>query len=39
MLMNFLMLSNYANRSCKLMSGRMGKMSDQNEDLKGRMSC
>jgi len=39
MLINFLMLINYANQSCKLMSGQIEKMSNQNEDLKGHMSC
>ena len=35
----FLMLINYANQLCKLMSGQIDKMSDQNGDLKGHMSC
>ena len=39
MLKNFIMLINYANQLCKLMSGQIDKMSDQNEDLKGHMSC
>ena len=35
-LINFIMLmTNYANQLCKLMSGQLDKMSDQNEDLKG----
>jgi len=29
----------YANQLCKLMSGQIDKMSDQNEDLKGHMPC
>jgi len=29
----------YANKLCKLMSGQIDKMSYQNEDLKGHMSC
>ena len=29
----------YANYICKLMSGQIDKMSVQNEDLKGHMSC
>jgi len=29
----------YANQLCKLMSGQIDKISDQNEDLKGHMSC
>jgi len=33
------MLINYANQLCKLVSGQIDKMSDQNEDLKGHMSC
>ena len=37
MLINFLMLINYANQLCKLMSGQIDKMSDQNEDLKGQL--
>jgi len=36
---NFIMLINYANQLCKLMSSQIDKMSDQNEDLKGHMSC
>jgi len=39
MLINFIMLINYANKLCKLMSGQIDKLSDQNEDLKGHMSC
>jgi len=33
------MSSTYANQLCKLMSGQIDKMSDQNEDLQGHMSC
>jgi len=33
------MLINYANQLCELVSGQIDKMSDQNEDLKGHMSC
>jgi len=36
---NFITLINYANQLCKLVSGQIDKMSDQNEDLKGHMSC
>jgi len=36
---NFIMLINYANQLRKLVSGQIDKMSDQNEDLKGHMSC
>jgi len=36
---NFIMLINYANQLWKLVSGQIDKMSDQNEDLKGHMSC
>ena len=36
---NFIMLITYANKLCKLMSGQIDKMSDQNEDLKGHKSC
>ena len=39
MLINFIMLITYANKLRKLMSGQIDKMSDQNEDLKGHMSC
>jgi len=39
MSINFIMLINYANQLCKLASGQIDKMSDQNEDLKGHMSC
>ena len=39
MLINFIMLITYANKLCKLMSGQIDKMSDQNEELKGHMSC
>jgi len=35
----FFMLINYANQLCKLMSGQIDKMSDQNDDLKGHMCC
>ena len=31
------MLITYANKLCKLMSGQIDKMSDQNEDLKGHV--
>ena len=37
--MNFIMLINYANQFCNLMSGQIDKMSDQNDNLKGHMSC
>ena len=37
MLINFIMLITYANTLCKLMSGQIDKMSDQNEDLKGHV--
>ena len=30
---------NYGNQLCKLLSGQINKMSDQNEDVKGHMSC
>jgi len=33
------MLLTYANQLFKSMSGQIDKMSDQNEDLKGHMSC
>ena len=33
------MLINYANQLCKLMSGQIDEMSEQNEDLKRHMSC
>jgi len=39
MLKNLITLITYANQLCKLMSGQIDKMSDQNEDLKGHMSC
>ena len=39
MLINFIMLITYANTLCKLMSSQIDKMSDQNEHLKGHMSC
>ena len=39
MLINFIMQIANANKLCKLMSGQIGKMSDQNEDLKGHMTC
>jgi len=39
MLINFIMLITYANQLCKLMSSQIDKMSDQNTDLKGHMSC
>ena len=39
MLINFIMLINYANQLCKLMSGQIDEMSEQNEDLKRHMSC
>ena len=38
MLIDFIMLIAYANKLCKLMSGQIDEMSDQNEDLKGHMS-
>ena len=37
MLINFIMLITYANKLCKLMSGQIDKMSDQNEDLQGHV--
>jgi len=36
---NFIVPINYANQLCKLVSGQIDKMSDQNENLKGHMSC
>jgi len=39
MLINFIMPITYENQLCKLMSGQIDKMSDQNEDLKGNVSC
>ena len=38
-LMNFIMLVNYANQLCYLMAGQINKKSDKNDDLKGHMSC
>ena len=38
-LINFIVPINYANQLCKLMSAQIDKMSDQNEDLIGHMSC
>jgi len=38
-LTNCIMPINYANQLCKLKSGRIDEMSNQNEDLKGHMSC
>jgi len=35
----FYYANSYADQLCKLMSSQIDKMSNQNEDLKGHMSC